>query len=109
MRTIYKYNFDGRDKIRIISDYPLKFLTCQYQGMDPVIWALIQGDPTIKANYDTPNYEYEAILVGTGWQLPNELDNYIYVGTIQEPKGFLVWHCFVKEVNSEEDAAEIVW
>ena len=104
MRTIYKYSFDGRDKIRITSDYPLKFLSCQYQGTNPVIWALVQEDPTIKANY-----EYEAILIGTGWHEPDELDNYMYVGTIQEPKGFLVWHCFVKEVNSKDDAAEIVW
>ena len=62
-----------------------RVLTCQAQGIDPCLWALV--DP---AN-DTVVRRF--MLVGTGWPIDIDLvDSLTHIGTAQTP-GF-VWHVF---------------
>lgn len=84
MRKIYKYELPVDGGIITIKECILQTLRVQEQNGKPVLWAIV--DPETKAAYST-----EIVAIGTGWELPTGLKDYI--GTAQDEYGF-VWHYF---------------
>lgn len=84
MRKIYKYELPVDGGIITIKQCIIKILSIQEQYGIPVMWAIVDPD-----NEAVEPLEITAI--GTGWELPTGLDNYL--GTAQDEHGF-VWHYF---------------
>jgi hypothetical protein len=79
MKTIYKYTV-RRSCNKIAIPKGASILSVNMQGADCCMWALVDS------NAETEEREFE--IVGTGWQL---YDNLSYVGTCFANDGF-VWH-----------------
>ena len=96
MRKIYKYELPVDGGIITIKQCIIKILSIQEQNGIPMMWAIV--DP------DNESVEpIEIVAIGTGWELPTGLDNYI--GTAQDDYGF-VWHYFslkLKELEKPEE------
>ena len=61
-----------------------KFLSVQMQDLSPQMWWLI--DPS------APTELFKFIIVGTGQPLPDDTDEWTYLGSFID--GFFVWHLF---------------
>ena len=87
MRKIYKYSlpYDGHT-ITIPYDV-IRFLEIHTQNGIPTIWVIV--DPEAEATIST-----EIIAIGTGWELPDGLGDYL--GTAEDEFGY-VWHYFTYE------------
>ena len=85
MRKIYKYKLPVDGGVITIDDYIVKILDLQAQDGVPTMWAIV--DPEIEAAKPI-----EIIAIGTGWELPVGIDEYL--GTVQDEYGF-VWHYFL--------------
>ena len=84
MRKIYKYELPVNGGIITIKQCIIKILSIQEQNGIPMMWAIV--DP------DNEKIEpLEIVAIGTGWELPTGLDDYL--GTAQDEYGF-VWHYF---------------
>lgn len=79
---IFKYSVTERDGERVKMPQDARILSIQYQGDQLCIWAVVSPDSRI----------VNRILqrIGTGWDIPENLGNYI--GTVQD--GPFVWHYF---------------
>lgn len=96
MRKIYKYELPVDGGIITIKQCIIKILSVQEQNGKPTMWAIV--DPDIEATEPT-----EIVAIGTGWELPTGLDEYL--GTAQDGYGF-VWHYFslkLKELKAPEE------
>lgn len=96
MRKIYKYELPVDGGIITIKQSIIKILSIQEQNGIPVMWAIVDPD-----NEAVEPLEITAI--GTGWELPTGLDDYL--GTAQDEFGF-VWHYFslkLKELKVPEE------
>ena len=81
MRRIYKYRLaDGK----VITARIEKFLHLDYRNGIPTVWAIM--------NDSFPEITYQIVVQGTGGDMPNDLDESTYLGTLQN--GFYVWHYF---------------
>jgi predicted nucleotidyltransferase len=82
--VIYKYILRG---VTTVVSLPAsaKILSVGAQGEDIVFWALI--DP------DEAKSDFVFAVYGTGWEIPDDLDQQQFVGTVQRPDG-LVFHVF---------------
>lgn len=96
MRKIYKYELPVDGDIITIKQCIIKILSIQEQNGLPIMWAIVDPDnEAIKP--------LEIIAIGTGWELPTGLDDYL--GTAQDKYGF-VWHYFslkLKELETPEE------
>jgi hypothetical protein len=96
MRKIYKYELPVDGGIITIKQCIIKILSIQEQNGIPMMWAIVDPDnETIEP--------VEIVAIGTGWELPTGLDNYL--GTAQDEYGF-VWHYFslkLKELEKPEE------
>ena len=81
MRRIYKYQLMEAECITARIE---KFLHLDYQDGITTVWAIM--------NDDYPEVTYKIVVQGTGWDMPNDLDESTYIGTLQA--GFFVWHYF---------------
>ncbi len=71
-----------------------KFLHVEYQGNDPMIWAIVND------NY--PVQRFAAICSGTGWPLADFQNETTYIGTLHD--GGYVWHYFIVPADTVERA-----
>lgn len=84
MRKIYKYELPVNSNIITIKQCIIKILSVQEQNGKPTMWAIVDPDNEVVESL-------EIVAIGTGWELPTGLDEYI--GTAQDEYGF-VWHYF---------------
>lgn len=87
MRKIYKYELPQSGYTITIPHVIVKFLEIHTQNGIPTIWIIV--DPEVE-----PVNPVEIIAIGTGWELPNGLSDYL--GTAEDEFGY-VWHYFVYE------------
>ena len=84
MRKIYKYELPVDGGIIAIKQCIIKILNIQEQNGIPVMWAIVDPDDEVVE-------PLKIIAIGTGWELPTGLEDYL--GTAQDEYGF-VWHYF---------------
>lgn len=96
MRKIYKYELPVDGGIITIKQCIIKILNIQEQNGIPMMWAIVDPDNEVVE-------PLEIVAIGTGWELPTGLDDYL--GTVQDEWGF-VWHYFslkLKELKKPEE------
>ena len=96
MRKIYKYELPVDGGIITIKQCIIKILSIQEQNDKPMMWAIVDPDNEVIE-------PLEIVAIGTGWELPTGLDDYL--GTMQDEYGF-VWHYFslrLKELKKLEE------
>ena len=100
MRKIYKYELPVDGGIITIKQCIIKILNIQEQNGIPMMWAIVDPDNEVVE-------PLEITAIGTGWELPTGLDDYL--GTAQDEYGF-VWHYFslkLKELKKLEEQSFI--
>lgn len=86
-KIIYKYRLGVDGEVVTIKGHFVKFLDIKYQpGYGVAIWAEVDKETRAEL-------EMKIIAIGTGWQLPKELDLWDYMGTAIDGDGF-VWHYY---------------
>jgi len=93
VRTIWKTTLDLLQEIQLVR-FPrgARLLTVQTQhGYMPVLWAEVQEDAPLEAR--------AIAIYGTGWPLP--ADPGVYIGTVQDEIGGLVWHIYERPLEGE--------
>ena len=70
MRKIYKYELPVDGGIIAIKQCIIKILNIQEQNGIPVMWAIVDLDNEVVE-------PLEIIAIGTGWELPTGLDDYL--------------------------------
>lgn len=99
MKTIYKYvlytacNVVGTPKIPYTMELPkgAVILSCGLQTIKICVWAKV--DPN-----QTEMVEVEFYIFGTGWPIPDEIDNGLqFIGTVMISDGLYVYHIFIKQ------------
>lgn len=100
MKRIYKYVLDtaldvvGAPKFPYTMELPkgTAILSCGLQNKENIcVWAKV--DPN-----QTEMVEVEFYIIGTGWPIPDNIDNGLqYIGTVMISDGLYVYHVFVKE------------
>ena len=96
MRKIYKYELPVNGGITTIKQCIIKILSVQEQNGKPMMWAIVDPDNEVVE-------PLEIVAIGTGWELPTGLDEYI--GTAQDEYGF-VWHYFSLRLKGLEKPIE---
>jgi len=82
--TIYKYPLTVEDVQKVKLPTRHRLLKVHAQNDVPTLWALV--DP------EFPDTEIEIRIIGTGWELPREVADWDYLGTVHTPP--FVWHIF---------------
>lgn len=100
MKRIYKYVLDTALDVVEAPRFPYTMelpkgtaiLSCGLQNKENIcVWAKV--DPN-----QTEMVEVEFYIIGTGWPIPNDIDNGLqYIGTVMISDGLYVYHVFVKE------------
>ena len=107
MKTIYTYVLDtacnvvGAPKIPYTMELPkgAVILSCGLQNNKNLyknlcVWAKV--DPN-----QTEMVEVEFYIFGTGWPIPDEIDNSLqFIGTVMISDGLYVYHIFIKQPES---------
>ena len=96
MRKIYKYELPVDGGIITIKQCIIKILSVQEQNGKPTMWAIVDPDNEVVE-------PLEIVAIGTGWELPTGLDEYL--GTAQDEYGF-VWHYFSLKLKELEAPIE---
>jgi hypothetical protein len=96
MRKIYKYELPVNGGIITIKQCIIKILSVQEQNGIPMMWAIVDPDNEVVE-------PLEIVAIGTGWELPTGLDDYL--GTAQDEYGF-VWHYFSLKLRELEKPEE---
>ena len=96
MRKIYKYELPVDGGIITIKHCIIKILNIQEQNGIPMMWAIADPDNEVIE-------PLEIVAIGTGWELPTGLDDYL--GTAQDEYGF-VWHYFSLKLRELEQPEE---
>ena len=96
MRKIYKYELPIDGGIITIKQCIIKILNIQEQNGVPMMWAIVDPDNEVVESL-------EIIAIGTGWELPTGLDDYL--GTAQDEYGF-VWHYFTIKLKDLHEKPE---
>ena len=99
MKRIYKYVLDtaldvvGAPKFPYTMELPkgTSILSCGLQNKENIcVWAKV--DPN-----QTEMVEVEFYIIGTGWPIPDNIDNGLqYIGTVMISDDLYVYHVFVK-------------
>lgn len=86
MIRIYKDELGMDGQVVAIKGKIKKILTTQFQpGSGPCVW--YEVDDKLK------EVEINIIAIGTGWELPDSIKHWDYIGTVQDGMGF-VWHYY---------------
>ena len=96
MRKIYKYELPVDGGIITIKQCIIKILNIQEQNGIPMMWAIVAPDNEVVE-------PLEITAIGTGWELPTGLQDYL--GTAQDGYGF-VWHYFSLKLRELEKPEE---
>lgn len=88
MKKIYKYKLGMDGEIVDIKAPIVKFLNVKFQpGEGIVIWAEVDDA------YD--EVETQIIAIGTGWDIPEQIAHWNYLGTELDGYGY-VWHYYCR-------------
>lgn len=85
MNTIYKYPLEVTDTQGVMMSRQAKILSVQSQEGQLCLWALT--DP------EQPKVPRQIWIFGTGHPI-KLADDLIFIGTVQQAGGKLVWHVF---------------
>lgn len=96
MRKIYKYELPVDGGIIAIKQCIIKILSIQEQNGIPVMWAIVDPDDEVVE-------PLKIIAIGTGWELPTGLEDYL--GTAQDEYGF-IWHYFTIKLEDLREKSE---
>ena len=96
MRKIYKYELPVDGGIIAIKQCIIKILNIQEQNGIPVMWAIVDPDDEVVE-------PLKIIAIGTGWELPTGLEDYL--GTAQDEYGF-IWHYFTIKLEDLREKSE---
>ena len=96
MRKIYKYELPVDGGIITIKQCIIKILNIQEQNGVPMMWAIVDPDDEVVE-------PLIIIAIGTGWELPTGLEDYL--GTAQDEYGF-VWHYFTIKLKDLREKPE---
>lgn len=88
---IYKYELIGQTTI-IGMPKGAQILTVQKQGNNTCVWALVDPEES------TEDITFH--IVGTG-NPADHVNDLLYVGTVQQAGGALIWHVFVDGITIE--------
>lgn len=92
MIKIYKKVLGLDGEITTINGKIKRILTTQFQpGSGPCVW--YEVDDSLK------EIEINIIAIGTGWELPENIRYWDYIGTVQDGMGF-VWHYYATPFNN---------
>ena len=98
MKTIIKYELPVMGNTIHITSNVLQWLDVQSQKGNPCLWVMVDDIGEKQT--------YEIMSAGTGWKLPNRIEDYFYIGTVQDNYN-CVWHYFAKEIiNKKEEKTE---
>lgn len=92
MRAIWKYPLAMTGSQVVSVPEGAQTLEIQVQRGQPCVWALV--DP------EAPKGDVEVRIHGTGHPIPDNLDDFLYLGTFQLEGGALVFHAFARDVDS---------
>ena len=87
MKKIFKYKLPHNGHTITIPYDVIRFLEIHTQNGIPTIWVIVEPENEV-------TNPVEIIAIGTGWELPDGLGDYL--GTAEDEFGF-VWHYFVYE------------
>ena len=96
MRKIYKYELPVDGGIIAIKQCIIKILNIREQNGIPVMWAIVDPDDEVVE-------PLKIIAIGTGWELPTGLEDYL--GTAQDEYGF-IWHYFTIKLEDLHEKSE---
>lgn len=86
---IYKYPIEITDYQRLQVPMRSEFLSAQFQGDIPCLWILVDTE--------SEPVNIELLIIGTGNPVPDNIGDYSFMNTLQDPRGF-VWHLFSKVI-----------
>ena len=89
MQTIHKQMITFHHEQQIMLPIGAQVLTIEMQFDQPCIWYLC--DPS------KPVVAHTIRVVGTGIALPDDMNLFIYKGTMQIRDGEVVYHAFIKQ------------
>ena len=89
MKSIWKYPLEIADSQIILMPEGAHLLCVQAQREQLCLWAIVDSN--------APREKRMFRIHGTGHELPDDIGNYIYIGTVQQEGGHLVWHVFEVE------------
>jgi hypothetical protein len=96
VRKIYKYPLSFSDRI-VVDGSIICPLTVQMQNGVPCLWTVVDDS--------LPSRSIEVRCVGTGMPLTRDIDNMIYISTVQVGK--YVFHYFYKYIQEWGDIDEL--
>lgn len=85
MKTIWKFNLSKSKTYQLLMPEGANILCTNIQNGEICLWAEVEDN----SNVSEWRYFY---IFGTGWELPDNLDNYKYIGTVFENQ--FVWHVY---------------
>jgi len=91
MKRIYKYNLEVGNNLIDIKGCE-KILSVTMQGNEIVLYAVVND----KAE---TTEKYEVLVVGTGWELEDDVLLSTFLGTVPQLNGVYMWHVFYKKVK----------
>jgi hypothetical protein len=86
MMRVFKYPIPIQDEVQIQMPSTGTILSVQEQHGEVVLWALVDDEKPL-----TP---MKFRVVGTGHPI-EDADDLVYVGSVQQAGGALVWHVFL--------------
>ena len=98
MKTIYKYVLDTACNVVVAPKIPYTMelpkgaviFSCGLQNNKICVWAKVDHNQTERV-------EVEFYIFGTGWPIPDEIDNSLqFIGTVMISDGLYVYHIFIK-------------
>jgi hypothetical protein len=89
---IYKDRLGIEGNVVTIKGKIRKILTVQLQNGWPHVWYEVSDKEWVK------DREIKIIAIGTGWEIPDEIAYWNYVGTVQDINGY-VWHYYSDDVS----------
>lgn len=89
MRTIYKYIIKDKDlsTIETYSGAVVLSAKCVGNTDNVSLWVGVDDEQ--------PTTDVEVLVVGTGWELPEDIDLYEYVDTCVSRGGY-IWHVYAR-------------
>lgn len=85
MKTIWKFVLDKHEEIlKLPKDY--KILSIIEQDNCPILYCIV--------NPDNEKIDVKFSIFGTGWDLPEHIDNLEFLGSVSVYSGVYIWHIF---------------
>lgn len=88
MKRIYKYTIAKADRSSIAMPEDAYVRSVQVQHGDICLWAEVNPNARL--------VDRSVLVVGTGHDLPSDVDFYAYIGTVQLHGGSLVFHVYIR-------------